>query len=501
MSMVGRLISKPARDELTVKKLLREQEMQQERYDHWIGGKAVPPETGAYFAVTEPSKDVKLADAADGSVADIDRAVQSAQEAFLSFRHSLPKERERIMCKAAELLERDRKDFMEILVNEIGSPVRKAGFEVEKALTFFRAAAAMARNATGKTIPSDVPGKFSMSVRAPIGVVASITPFNVPLIKGSRLSCNPIALGNTVVMMPSEEAPILARRLAELYKEAGLPDGVFNVVSGDGYKIGDALTTHPLVKMVTFTGSCRVGKHIQELCGKSGKRTTLELGGKSPLVVMEDADMEAAIPGGIQSIFMYQGQVCMGASRIYVQRGIFDEFVNKFSAVAGKLGMGDLWDENTVIGPIISERQRARVRRHIEDAKKKGATVVTGGDWEGNRCRPTVLTGVTPAMDVCAEETFGPVVSIYPFDSLDEAIERSNDSIFGLSAAIYTRSIHAAMRFALEVESGMVHINGSSLHDEPAVPFGGTKDSGFGREGTEEDIEAMTEWKWITIQM
>jgi len=475
--------------------------MQQDRFDHWIGGQAVPPEAGSYFAVTNPLQDEKVAEAAEGSVADVNRAVESAHQAFLSFRQSLPKERERIMCKAAEILERDRREFIEILVDEIGSPVRKAAFEVEKALSFFRAAAGMARNATGKTIPSDVPGKFSMSVRAPIGVVASITPFNVPLIKGTRLSCNPIALGNSVVMMPSEEAPILAYRLAKLYNEAGLPDGVFNVVSGDGHKIGDALTSHPLVKMVTFTGSCRVGKHIQELCGKLGKRTTLELGGKSPLVVLADANLEAAIPGGIQSIFMYQGQVCMGASRVYVQREIFDGFVKKFAAVAGNLGMGDLWDENTVIGPIISERQRARVRGHIEDAREKGATVVTGGDWDGNRCRPTVLTGVTPDMDVYAEETFGPVVSIYPIDSLDEAIAYSNDSSFGLSAAIYTRNIHDAMRFAMEVESGMVHVNGSSLHDEPHVPFGGTKNSGFGREGTEADIEAMTEWKWITIQI
>ncbi len=475
--------------------------MQQERYDHWIGGQSVPPETGSYFAVCNPLEDTKLAEAAAGSVTDINRAVETAHQAFQSFRHTLPKERERIMCKAAEILERDRQDFINILVDEIGSPIKKAGFEVEKAITFFRSSASMARSATGKTIPSDAPGKFSMSIRSPIGVIAAITPFNVPLIKGSRLSCNPIALGNTVVMMPSEEAPVLAYRLAELYKEAGLPDGVFNVVSGDGYEIGDALTSHPLVKMVTFTGSCRVGKHIQELCGQLGKPATLELGGKSPLVIMADADLSAAMPGAIQSIFMYQGQVCMGASRIYVQREIFDGFVKKFAAVAGNLGMGDLRDESTVIGPIISERQRARVKGHIEDARKKGATIVTGGDWEGNRCQPTVLTGVTPEMDVYYQETFGPVTSIYPFDTLDEALTYSNDSDFGLSAGIYTQNLKDAMRYVHEVESGMVHVNGAILHDEPTVPFGGVKDSGFGREGTDEDIEAMTEWKWVTIQM
>lgn len=472
-----------------------------ESVDHWIGGEAAAPSSDRYFEVTNPLDDTPIASAAAGSVDDIRRAVETAHSAFLSFRKTLPKERERILCKAAELLERDRQDFIDILVDEIGSPIRKAGFEVEKGLAFLRAAAGMARMVTGKTIPSDAPGKFSMSIREPIGVVAAITPFNVPLIKGVRLSCNPIALGNTVVMMPSEEAPLLTYRLAQLYAEAGLPDGVLNVVSGNGYEIGDALTSHPQVKMVTFTGSCRVGQHIRELCAKHNKRMTLELGGKSPLVVMADAKLEAAVPGAIQSIFMYQGQVCMGASRVYVHQDIFDDFLTRFSKVAQSLPMGDLRDPNTMIGPIISERQRERVRSHIDDAREKGATVVTGGGWDGNRCQPTILTNVTPEMTVYAEETFGPVVSVYPIESLDEAIERSNDSNFGLSAAIFTQDINDAMRYVHEVESGMVHVNGSSLHDEPHVPFGGTKDSGYGREGTEEDIEAMTEWKWVTIQL
>lgn len=469
--------------------------------DHWIDGKNAPPQSGKYFPTLNPLDDAVLAEAAAGSVEDVNKAVETAHEAFASFRAILPKERERILCKAAELLERDRDEFASILVDEIGSPIRKAAFEVEKGLAFLRAAAGMTRQVTGRTIPSDAPGKFSMSIRSPIGVIAAITPFNVPLIKGVRLSCNPIALGNTVVMLPSEEAPMLCNRLARLYAEAGLPEGVFNVVSGNGYEIGDALTTHPLVKMVTFTGSCRVGQHIRELCGKHGKRMTLELGGKSPLVVMNDANMEQAVAGAVQSIFMYQGQVCMGASRIYVQEEVFAPFVKGFAKAANSLGMGDLRDLGTMIGPIISERQRNRVRGHIEDAREKGATIVIGGEWVGNRCKPTVLTEVTPEMRVYAEETFGPVVSIYPITGLDEAIEAANDSAFGLSAAIFTQSISDAMRFVMEIESGMVHVNGSSLHDEPHVPFGGTKESGFGREGTEEDIEAMTEWKWVTIQM
>lgn len=469
--------------------------------DHWIDGKSTPPQNGKYFPTRNPLDDRLLTEAASGSVEDVNKAVETAHEAFASFRASLPKERERILCKAAELLERDRNEFVDILVDEIGSPIRKAGFEVEKGLAFLRAAAGMTRHLTGKTIPSDAPGKFSMSIRAPIGVIAAITPFNVPLIKGVRLSCNPIALGNTVVMLPSEEAPILSNRLARLYAEAGLPEGVFNVVSGNGYEIGDSLTTHPQVKMVTFTGSCRVGQHIRELCGKHGKRMTLELGGKSPLVVLGDSSLEKAVAGAVQSIFMYQGQVCMGASRIYVQENVFASFVEGFANAASRLGMGDLRDPSTVIGPIISKRQRDRVRRHIEDACEKGAAIVTGGKWVGNRCEPTVLTGVTPEMTVYAEETFGPVVSVYPIAGLDEAIKAANDSAFGLSAAIFTQNISDAMRFVMEVESGMVHVNGPTLQDEPHVPFGGAKESGFGREGTEEDIEAMTEWKWVTIQM
>ncbi len=472
-----------------------------QQIDHWIDGKSTAPVKGKYFPTLNPVDDAEITTAASGSPDDINVAIETAQRAFTSFSKSLPKERERILCKAAELLERDRDEFISILVDEIGSPIKKAGFEVEKGLAFLRAAAGMTRQMTGKTIPSDVPGKFSMSIRSPIGVIAAITPFNVPLIKGVRLSCNPIALGNTVVMLPSEEAPLLSNRLAKLYQEAGLPDGVFNVVSGNGYEIGDTLTTHPDVKMVTFTGSSVVGQHIRELCAKHNKRMTLELGGKSPLVIMEDASMKDAIGGAIQSIFMFQGQVCMGASRIYVHENIFEPFVKQFSKIAASLGRGDLRDPDTVIGPIISERQRGRVRDHIKDARDKGATIVTGGEWESNRCQPTVLTGVTPEMTVYAEETFGPVVSVYSVSSIDEAIERSNDSRFGLSAGIYTQNISDAMRYVMEVESGMVHVNGAILHDEPHVPFGGVKDSGSGREGTEEDIEAMTEWKWVTIQM
>jgi acyl-CoA reductase-like NAD-dependent aldehyde dehydrogenase len=302
-------------------------------------------------------------------------------------------------------------------------------------------------------------------------------------------------------MLASEEAPMVANRLADIYHEAGLPAGALNVVTGFGADIGDALTTHSLVKAVMFTGSSRVGKHIGGLCGSLMRRVVLELGGKSPLVILADADLDVAVEAATFGQFFFQGQACMASSRIYVEKSIEAEFCRRFKARAESLGMGDLRDPNTWVGPIISERQRQRVRTHIDDARAKGATVLTGGDWIGNRCRPTILTGVNESMTVCREETFGPVASIYPVADLDEAIARANDTNYGLSSAIFTRDISKAFRFMQEVHAGMVHINAPTINDEPHVPFGGSGDSGFGREGADVDIETLTEWKWITIQL
>jgi acyl-CoA reductase-like NAD-dependent aldehyde dehydrogenase len=383
----------------------------------------------------------------------------------------------------------------------VGSPFGKAHFEVQYAINCLRAAAGVARRVTGQTIPSDTPGRFSMSVREPLGVIASISPFNVPLLKNVKLTSTPIATGNSVVLLTSEEAPMVANRLADLYHEAGVPAGLFNVVTGFGDKIGDVLTTHPLVKVVMFTGSSRIGKHIAGLCGPLMRRVVLELGGKNPMVVLADADLDAAVEAAAFSQFFFQGQACMASSRIFVERGIEAEFCRRYKAKAESLGMGDLRDPNTWVGPIISARQRQRVRHHIEDAKAKGAKVLTGGEWIGNRCRPTILTGVEEAMTVCREETFGPVTSVYPIADFEEAVARANDTNFGLSAAIFTRDITKALQFSQRVRTGMVHINAPTIADEPHVPFGGIGDSGFGREGTDIDIDTFTEWKWITVQL
>ena len=467
---------------------------------HWIDNANVSASDGGVLDVLNPLDDSPYAQVADGTPDDIERAVQSAHQQFQSFRKTSTSEREAWLCKAAELLEQRREQFMDLLIDEGGSSRRKAEFETGKAISFLRAAAGIVRQMSGKTLPTDYPGRLSMTLRYPRGVVGVITPFNVPLIKASRLCANALATGSTAVLLPSEEHPVLSLKFAELMAEAGFPAGALNVVAGNGYKIGDSLTGHPLVKTVTFTGSTVVGKHIQQLCASQNKHITLELGGKSPLVIMDDADLQEAVQGAVRGIFMHQGQACIGSSRIYVQKGIYPEFVEIFTSIAGKLGMGDLRDPETMIGPIISERQRKRIRRHIEDARDKGAEVATGGTWEGNRCAPTVLLHVSEEMDVCKQETFGPVVSVYSFEDFDEAVAKANDSVYGLSSAIFTSNLNHAFEFAQQVRSGMVHINGQTVSDEAHVPFGGLGDSGFGREGTEADLDAFTEVKWVTVK-
>ncbi len=470
-------------------------------FKQFIGGKWVESENGEVFEIQNPIDDSLYAFGAKGTKNDIKKAIIEAKSAFIEYKETLPMDRERMLLRVAELMEERKSDLIDCLIDEIGSPIQKAMFEFSKGLTMVRAAAGMCRNVRGETIPSDAPGKFSMSIREPVGVVAVITPFNVPLIKTTRLVCNAIALGNTVVHLPSEMAPHLTIIFAEIIESAGFPAGSYNVVTGLGHEIGDELTGDKDVDFVSFTGSSVVGQHINEICAKNKTPNTLELGGKSPTVILADADLEKTVPLAARSIFMFAGQACIGSSRFYVERPIYEEFVKRFSQVASKVGMGDLRDPNTVIAPIISERQRGRIKEHIADAVAKGANIVVGGEWDGNRCKPTLLTNVTEEMTVCKTETFGPVTSIYPIDSYEEGLKRANDTEYGLSSAIFTKDIGRAFHFARNIEAGMCHINGPTIHDEAHVPFGGNGESGVGREGTDADMEAMTELKWVTVQL
>lgn len=467
----------------------------------WIGGEHVVPSSGRYFEDLNPLDDSLYSRVADASADDMDRAVKIAHEAFRANRHRLAHEREAWLIKAADLVERDHQEYMDILIDEVGSPFFKAEFEVNYCINALRAAAAVPRRIRGEVIPSESPNVYSMAVREPVGVVAAISPFNVPLLKVTKQGVMPIACGNATVQLPSEFSSQVSLRFAQTLHEAGVPSGLFNVVTGNPFEIGDVLTTHPLVKSVSFCGSPRVGKHVAELAARDLKPTTQELGGKSPLIILEDADLDMAAEIAAMSIFFSQGQACMAASRILIQRSITDEFTAKFLKETEKAAnaMGDLRDRNTAVGPIISPRQRERVRRHIEQAREKGVTILAGGEWEGNRCQPTVLSGVTEEMEVCRNETFGPVTSLYTFDSIEEAIERANDTEYGLSFSIWTKDIEKALYIAQQAESGAVHINRGTIQDEPNPPFGGQGLSGYGREGTEADLDILTEWKWITI--
>ena len=384
---------------------------------HFIGGEWVSAEDGGTITSYNPLDDSVYCRAAAGTSNDMRKAISAAREAFPSFKDTTPTQRERMLLRAAELLEERQDQILACLIDEIGSPIGKAKFELGKGLAMLRAAAGMCRNMRGETIPSDTPGMMSMSIREPIGVVAIITPFNVPLIKNTRLVANALACGNTVVHLPSEMAPHLTILMAEIFRDAGVPAGAYNVVTGNGADIGDDLTSSKDIDFVTFTGSSVIGQHVHEICAKNKTPNTLELGGKSPTIVLNDANLEKVMPLAARSIFMYGGQLCIGSSRFYVESGIYDEFVNRFTMIAGKMGMGDLRDPNTIIAPIISDRQRQRVKDHIEDAKSKGAKVLCGGEFEANRCQPTILAEVSEEMTVCRTETFGPVTSIYKVES------------------------------------------------------------------------------------
>jgi acyl-CoA reductase-like NAD-dependent aldehyde dehydrogenase len=310
-----------------------------------------------------------------------------------------------------------------------------------------------------------------------------------------------LATGNTFVLKPSEETSLIGLKLAEIFERAGLPSGVLNVVPGNGPALAKVLFDDPRVKLISFTGSTAVGRLIATECAKRGKRVVLEMGGKSPLIVLKDADLDYAVDTACFGIFIHQGQICMAGSRIIVEAPIYNAFLEKFVTKARTLKVGDPRDPHTVIGPLIRSSQCPMIDRKIKDAVAGGARLLTGGNYEGNFFHPTVLADVTPNMAAFCDELFGPVAAVSRANDADHALELANNSAYGLSSAVLTNNLQLAMQFALELEAGMVHLNGPTIHDEGVVPFGGVKDSGSGREGGRWSVEEMTEVKWVTIQM
>jgi acyl-CoA reductase-like NAD-dependent aldehyde dehydrogenase len=386
---------------------------------------------------------------------------------------------------------------------EIGATAGWAGFNVMLAADMLREAASLTTQISGEVILSNRPGSLAMGIRQAAGVVLSIAPWNAPVILGVRSLATPLACGNTVVFKSSELCPRTHRLIAEALQEAGLPKGVLNVVSNapeDAAELVSALIAHPAVRRVNFTGSTRVGRVIAELAGRNLKPALLELGGKAPLVVLDDADIEQAVAGSAFGAFMNQGQICMSTERIVVDSTIADAFVAALTAKAATLKADDPRKGSAPLGCVVDLNAANRIDGLIKDAVSKGARLAAGGGVNGTIIEATVIDGVTPSMRLYREESFGPVVAVIRVSGVDEAVRVANDTEYGLSAAVYGRDAVRALAVAARIESGICHINGPTVHDEAQMPFGGVKASGYGRFGGKAGIAEFTELRWITIQ-
>ncbi len=467
-----------------------------------IGGRWVPAPRS--FADLNPSDGSVWAEVPDGGLREARAAIDAAQQAFAGWSALPHTTRAHYMIKVAEVFEKRKTDVVEAVRAEGGGWFGKGMFEAGYAPEIFYAAAASNYAPIGEVIPSEY-GKLSMAVRRPMGVISVISPWNFPIILTGRGIAFAIAAGNTVVLKPSEETPYCGGLLfAEIFEEAGVPPGVLNVVtcSRDNVTaVGNELIEHPRVKGISFTGSTAVGRQIAARAGAHLKKCCAELGGKDSLIVCDDADLERATAAANFGSFMHQGQICMSVEKVLVQRGIFEPFLRRFVERAAKLRVGDpSRDPSNVIGPLINDKQVAKVREQIDDAIARGAKVVLGGRVDGRFVEPTILVGVTPEMKLYQEETFGPVVPVIPFDTDEEAIAIANDTEYGLSSGVMTRDEQRGLAIANRLETGMCHINCSSVNDEPHAPFGGSKASGMGRHGGRWSTETFTETRWITLE-
>jgi salicylaldehyde dehydrogenase len=469
-----------------------------------IDNQTVAAQSGATFTRNHPNSGEVITNAAAGGVEDALAAVNSAQTAFLSWRNSAPSERRRLLLKAADVLESRTPQFIEVMAAEVGAAALWAGFNVHLAANLFREAAGMVTQIQGETIPTDKPGALSMTVRQPVGVVLSIVPWNGPVVLAARAIAYPIACGNTVVFRASEASPKTHLLVADALVEAGFPPGVLNVVTNapkDAPEVIDALIAHKAVRRINFTGSTRVGRIIAQKAATHLKRCLLELGGKSPQVVLDDANIDEAVKAAVFGSFLYQGQICMSTERLVVDEAVADEFVAKFAARAKELVMGDpRVNPGCVIGPMVATESGTRLNAMIDDALSKGAVLACGGKADGAIMPATIVDHVKPGMTIYGDETFGPITTVVRVKGVEEAVAVANDSDYGLSAAVFGRDVTRALDVAMRIESGSVHVNGSTVQNEAQAPYGGTKNSGYGKFDGRAVIDEFTELKWITIE-
>ena len=469
----------------------------------YINGSWRPGRQGGTLKDTDPYSGETLAEIVMANESDLDEAYQAAAKAQIVWAAQLPSERASVMLRSAAVMETRHEEIVGWLVQESGSTRTKAEMEWQFVHSITLEAASFPHRVEGRILPLDESGKESRAYRQPLGVIGVISPWNFPMYLSHRSIGPALALGNGVVVKPAPDTPITGGLLiAKIYEEAGLPPGLFNVVIGDVQNIGDPFTLHPIPRLISFTGSTKVGRHIGGLAmsGPAMKRVSLELGGNAPCVILDDADIEHAVRATIVGRFLHQGQICMSTNRIIVDAKVYDEFVDRFVAHVKGLKYGNPNDSDTAIGPIINQKQLAGHMAHIEGARAAGARQVAGGDPEGQVLPPHVFVDVKNEMQIAQDELFGPIAPIIKASGEAEALRLANDTQYGLSSAVFTRDQERGVRFALGVQAGMTHVNDHSVDDSPTGPFGGEKNSGIGRFGGEWIIHEFTRDHWVTIQ-
>ena len=459
------------------------------------------PGTGEEREIREPATARPLLTLAQSTPEDVARAAAAAAKAQPAWADTSYAERASILRRAAEIYEAHRPEFGTWTQRETGAHFNKMHHEANFAAGELHAAATIPIQPYGQLVPSVVPGRLSMLRRVPAGVIGAITPWNSPSVLGMRVVAPALALGNAVILKPDPQTPVCGGAVFEaVFREAGLPDGLLHVVVG-GAEVGEAIVTDPNVNRVSFTGSTATGRRVAVLAGERLKRVSLELGGNNAFVVLDDADLEAAASAGAFASFQFQGQVCFATGRHIVHRSIAGDYVDLLTEKAKRLRLGDPYREDVDLGPIVNQKQLERVDRAADDAVDAGAKVVVGGTHDGLFYRPTVLTGVTADQAAWREEIFGPVAPVVTFDTDDEALALANDSEYGLTGAVYSRSISRGLSLAQRFHSGMVHVNDQTVNDEATIPFGGMGASGNGaRFGGAANWDEFTEWQWVTVR-
>ena len=470
-----------------------------------IGGKWMPAKSGKTFETINPSNEEVLALIAEGDKADIDEAVKAARKAFDEgpWPSMGPHQRARLMLKIAELIDAHTEELAELETLDNGKPLTFAkGFDVPAAAETFRYYAGWVTKIYGETNPSD-PAFFNYTLREPVGVCGQIIPWNFPLLMAAWKLGPALACGNTVILKPAEQTPLTALRLGELMMEAGLPPGVINVVTGFGPGAGSSIAEHPGVDKVAFTGSTEVGKIILKASAGNLKKVSLELGGKAPNIIFPDADLEQAVPTAMMGVYFNSGQVCCAGTRIFVQRERYDEVVEKLANFSKGVSVGDPFDPKNVIGPVVSQEQFERVKGYLEVGKKEGAKVSAGGETYGEKgyfVKPTLFSGVSNEMQIAREEIFGPVGTAIAFKDENDAVFQGNNTEYGLSAGVWTRDLSRAHKVARALKAGTVWVNCYNQLD-PISPFGGYKQSGFGRELGRYAIDLYTQIKSVWMKL